>query len=234
MHSLTFLTDLDHYFPNPSLALEEPNGLLAIGGDLSPQRLLNAYNKGIFPWFNEQEPILWWSPDPRAIMIPGELHISKSLKKFLKKSQWKITVNKAFSLVIESCAAPRLKQNATWITNEIQRAYQQLHLLGHAHSVEVWNKGELVGGLYGITVGKVFCGESMFHTQTNASKMAMCYLQELLLEFDYALIDTQMMNPHLESLGAKAITRNVFLELLDNYKSQKAKDGCWISRTIRG
>ena len=232
MHSLTFLIDPEQNFPDPSLALEEPNGLLAIGGELSPQRLLTAYNNGIFPWYDEQDPVLWWSPDPRAIIIPGQLHVSKSLKKFINKSTWQITVNKAFLSVIENCAAPRPKQEATWITTDIQQAYHQLHLLGHAHSIEVWNDNELIGGLYGIAVGKVFCGESMFHRDTNASKVAMFYLQELLLEFDYALIDTQMMNPHLKSLGAQSISRDDFLELLNEYKNQQAKKGCWKSRVI--
>ncbi len=233
MRSLTFLTDSDKNFPHPSLALEEPNGLLAVGGDLSPQRLLTAYNSGIFPWFEERDPILWWSPDPRAIIIPGELHVSKSLKKFTKKSQWKITVNRDFLSVIEHCAAPRARQDATWITSDIQQAYHQLHLSGQAHSLEVWNEDTLIGGLYGIAVGKVFCGESMFHLATNASKVAMYYLQDLMLEFDYALIDTQMMNPHLASLGAQSIRREEFLTLLNTYKTQNAKKNCWVPRVIR-
>ena len=232
MHSLTFLTDSDQNFPHPSLALEEPNGLLAMGGDLSPQRLLAAYHNGIFPWFDEQDPILWWSPNPRAIIIPGALHVSKSLKKFIKKSHWRITVNQDFLPVIKNCAAPRAKQDATWITSDIQEAYHQLHLLGQAHSLEVWDEDKLIGGLYGVAVGRVFCGESMFHLATNASKVAMYYLQELLLEFDYALIDTQMMNPHLESLGAQSINRDEFLMLLNQLKIQQAKNDCWVSRVI--
>ncbi|RYV01695.1 leucyl/phenylalanyl-tRNA--protein transferase [Shewanella sp. OPT22] len=233
MHSLTFLTESDHSFPDPSLALAEPNGLLAIGGDLSPTRLLAAYQSGIFPWFDDQDPILWWSPDPRAMVIPGQLHISKSLKKLLKKSDWTITINHDFKSVIQHCAKPRLKQEATWITQDIQDAYCQLHNLGQAHSIEVWAQGQLIGGLYGIAVGRVFCGESMFHIKTNASKVAMVYLQELLLEFDYALIDTQMMNPHLESLGAKIISRNDFLTLLAEFKQQQPKQGCWQARVFR-
>ena len=232
MHSLTFLTDSNKDFPDPSLALIDPNGLLAIGGDLSPKRLINAYSNGIFPWFDEADPILWWSPDPRAIIFPGEMHISKSLKKFIKKSNFKITINNSFLDVINHCAAPRAKQSETWITTSIQIAYHQLHLLGRAHSLEVWDCNVLVGGLYGITVGRVFCGESMFHTQANASKVAMFYLQNLLLAFDYALIDTQMMNPHLQSLGAKTICRTNFLSMLNEYKQQSAKDGCWTPRTL--
>ncbi len=232
MNSLIFLTDSETKFPHPSLALEEPSGLLAVGGELTSQRLITAYNSGIFPWFDEEDPILWWSPNPRAIIVPGNLHISTSLKKFIKKSNWTITVNYDFNSVIESCSKPRLQQDATWITKDIQHAYSELHNLGHAHSIEVWDGSTLIGGLYGVIVGRVFCGESMFHFSTNASKVAMVYLEELLIKFDYALIDTQMMNPHLKSLGAKNINRDEFLTLLNRYKNQQIDLDCWLPRVI--
>ncbi|MGB0894944.1 MAG: leucyl/phenylalanyl-tRNA--protein transferase [Parashewanella sp.] len=233
MHSLKFLTSNDYSFPAPDKALEEPNGLIAIGGDLSPERLLSAYANGIFPWFNENDPILWWSPSPRAVLVPGEMHISKSLAKFNRKHEWEITINHAFEQVIHHCAEPRVNQDGTWITEDIQQAYIQLHKIGRAHSLEVWDKSELIGGLYGINVGRVFCGESMFHKATNASKIALLELQKHLLHFDYALIDTQMMNDHLLSLGVQSISREEFINQLNHYRQMTPRSGCWQPQVIR-
>ncbi|MCL2914222.1 leucyl/phenylalanyl-tRNA--protein transferase [Shewanella corallii] len=227
MNSLSFLDPSQGQFPHPEQALSEPNGLLAIGGDLSTERLCQAYYQGIFPWFNEDDPILWWSPDPRAIFIPGKLHLSRSLIKHLKKTNWHFTVNHAFREVVANCAAPRDGQNGTWISPDIQQAYYAMHESGKAHSLEVWQDGDLVGGLYGIAVGQVFCGESMFHKQTNASKAAMAMLDQHLTAYDFRLIDAQIMNPYLESLGAQAFKRSEFLTLLQKFRDGTISPACW-------
>lgn len=227
MNSLSFLDPSQGQFPHPELALSEPNGLLAIGGDLSIERLSEAYYQGIFPWFNQDDPILWWSPNPRAVFVPGTLHLSRSLIKQLKRTQWRYTINHAFEEVVKQCAAPRPKQDGTWISLDIKNAYLALHRAGKAHSIEVWSGAELVGGLYGIGVGQVFCGESMFHRQTNASKAAMAVLSRYLLQFDYRLIDAQIMNPHLESLGAKSLMRKDFLSLLHKFRDGDVATECW-------
>lgn len=227
MNSLSFLNDKLTGFPSPEYALAEPNGLLAIGGDLHPDRLLNAYYQGIFPWFNVNDPILWWSPDPRAVFIPGKIHLSTSLRKHVKRHQWKITIDKAFTDVMAGCAQPRAKQDGTWITQEIQLAYCELHRLGHAHSLEVWHGERLIGGLYGIAIGQVFCGESMFHRETNASKVAMMALNQHLFQHGFKLIDAQVMNPHLASLGAKALKRSDFLTLLKEFREGMVDANCW-------
>jgi len=206
-HSLTF--------PNPTEADED--GLLAVGGDLSLERLLLAYNSGIFPWFEEDQLILWWSPDPRMVLFPEKLKVSKSLQKTVANKKFKITYNKAFSEVIKNCSAiKRDAQRGTWITKEMQEAYIKLHKEGHAISVEVWNDDVLVGGLYGIDLPKkkVFCGESMFNKETDASKVGFYHL---ILEFqkkNYKLIDCQVYTAHLESLGAEEISRDEFLKFL--------------------
>ncbi|MBS1775313.1 MAG: leucyl/phenylalanyl-tRNA--protein transferase [Bacteroidetes bacterium] len=206
---------LDHqlWFPEPSEAL--PDGLLAVGGDLSVERLMLAYQSGIFPWFNEDEPPLWWCPNPRFVLFPEELHISKSMKQLLKCPPFTFRVNYAFSKVIQQCALiKRKEQNGTWIIPEILHAYQQLHGLGIAHSAECWQNEELVGGLYGIRLGKVFFGESMFSLQSNASKFAFIkYVQQLKNE-GIKMIDCQVHTPHLESLGARMISRDAFLQKL--------------------
>lgn len=202
-------------FPNQSLADDE--GLLAVGGDLSTERLLLAYNKGIFPWFNEDEPILWWSPDPRMVLFPKELRVSKSMRQLLKKQVFTITFNTAFDLVIKQCAqVKRAGQSDTWITNDMVKAYTKLHKEGVAVSVEVWQNDELVGGLYGIDLKekKVFCGESMFSKVSNASKAGFIALVSYFKEQDYALIDCQVYTSHLESLGAREISRSDFLKFL--------------------
>ena len=196
-------------FPPIENALANPNGLLAIGGELSPERLLHGYSQGIFPWFSEGDPILWWSPDPRMVLFPDELKISKSLQKRLKHAE--VRVDGDFRAVIQACAeAPRAGQNGTWILPEMVEAYCELHRLGHAHSVEVWQGSELVGGLYGVALGKMFFGESMFHRATDASKIALVHL----VKQGYGMIDCQMHTPHLASLGAREITRQEFADKL--------------------
>lgn len=232
MNSLSYLDHEFEAFPSPELALTDPNGLLAIGGDLRPERLLTAYYNGIFPWFNSDDPILWWSPDPRAIFIPGQVNISSSLRKYLKKQSWHFTINHAFSDVMAGCAQPRAKQAGTWITQDIQAAYHSLHQQGHAHSIEVWNGRQLIGGLYGLAVGQVFCGESMFHRQTNASKAAMAVLQQHLIQMGFKLIDAQVMNPHLESLGAQPIKRTEFIQLLTQFRDQVVNPEAWLPSEV--
>jgi len=206
------LTD-EIIFPHPSEA--DANGLVAIGGDLSSERLIYAYNSGIFPWFNDDEPLLWWSPDPRMVLFPKELRVSKSMKILLKKQIFKITFNTAFERVIQQCAQiKRDDQDDTWITNEMTEAYIALHKQGIATSVEVWQNEVLVGGLYGIDLKekKVFCGESMFSTVSNASKAAFITLVQELKTKEYSLIDCQMHTKHLESLGAREVSRDDFLK----------------------
>jgi leucyl/phenylalanyl-tRNA--protein transferase len=201
-------------FPDPSTALKTPNGLLAVGGDLAPMRLLQAYQRGIFPWFDEDQPPLWWTPDPRMVLFPAELHISNSLRKALRNSSWLVRSDTAFAQVLAACAAPRPGSNGTWITNEMQRAYLRLHELGFAHSVEIWDHNDLVGGLYGLALGKVFFGESMFSRKSNASKMAFVHAVKTLAAAGVELIDCQVANPHLESLGARSIPRDDFMRFL--------------------
>ena len=211
MYLLT--SDID--FPNPNQA--DANGLLAIGGDLSSKRLLKAYNSGVFPWYNENEPLLWWSPNPRMVLFPKELRVSKSMRVILRKEIFKITFNKVFNEVIQECAKiKRHDQVDTWITNDMINAYIELHKEGHALSVEVWKEEKLVGGLYGIDLKdkKVFCGESMFSKESNASKAAFITLTKELREKEYKIIDCQMHTSHLESLGAREIDRKELLEIL--------------------
>jgi len=200
-------------FPPPEFA--EPEGLLAVGGDLSPSRLLLAYSMGIFPWFSEEEPILWWSPDPRCVLAPAELKISRSLAKTLRQDRFRVGFNEAFPAVVAACADSRRGQGAgTWITGNMQQAYDRLHRLGFAHSVECWQGDELVGGLYGVCLGRCFFGESMFHRATDASKVALVALARRMEEKGWPLIDCQLPNPHLVSLGAKEIPRREFLRHL--------------------
>ncbi|MBS4052114.1 MAG: leucyl/phenylalanyl-tRNA--protein transferase [Methylomonas sp.] len=202
-------------FPSLDKALGEPSGLIAVGGCLSPQRILNAYRHGIFPWFNPGEPILWWSPDPRLVLFPDKLIVSRSLRKTLRKQLFEIRYDSAFEQVIAACAAPRGDQGGTWITGDMKQAYLQLHRMGFAHSVEAWQDRQLVGGLYGIGIGRVFFGESMFHRKTDASKVVFAHLVGQLTLWDYQLIDCQVSSGHLFSLGAEEIPRQVFAGLLD-------------------
>ena len=199
-----------HAFPDVELALKQPNGLLAVGGDLGEQRLLCAYVRGIFPWFSEGQPILWWAPNPRTVIFPDEVKVRRSLRKVLRRKIFDIRVDQAFSDVIRACAAPRSKQNDTWITNDMVRAYEKLHELGYAHSIEAWRDGILVGGLYGVAIGRVFFGESMFSRETDASKTALIHL--CALEFD--LIDCQLPSGHIHSMGGRDLPRYEFTALL--------------------
>lgn len=228
------LTQLDQQliFPPVDIAIDEPNGLLAFGGDLSSQRLLLAYSSGIFPWFSQDEPIMWWSPNPRGILPLAGFKCSKSLKKFARNCNYKITINSAFDHVIDNCATIPRDDSGTWITTEMTNAYKDLHRLGHAHSVEVWRDDILVGGLYGIVVGKVFCGESMFHTATNASKLAMLSLVELLKSQSAQFIDCQMQNPHLASLGCIEVPRAKFLTLLSEQSQLSFEQHVWLPQTL--
>lgn len=214
-------------FPPLDRALKEPNGLLAMGGDLTPQRLLEAYRKGIFPWFNEGEPILWWSPDPRMVLFPDELRISRSLSKELKKSNYQIRTDHRFSEVMRACAAPRKGQAGTWIHPEMIAAYTTLHEMKFAHSVEMWMDGELVGGLYGIALGKIFFGESMFSRTPNASKIAFVHLVRQVQEWGFGLIDCQVKTDHLASLGAREIPRATFAQYLSELISESPSGEHW-------
>ena len=213
---IPWLSTTNHYFPPTSTALLEPNGLLAAGGDLTPDRLIKAYRAGIFPWFSDGEPILWWSPAPRCVLPLKQLHISKSLAKLIRKDKFKVTFDTAFCEVIEQCSAMREHQEGTWITSDIKTAYADLHARHIAHSVEVWQDQELVGGLYGLAIGNIFFGESMFSKQSNTSKIAFCYLVNQLREWDFNLVDCQVHSEHLESLGAIEIDRALFSNYLAN------------------
>ncbi len=203
------------FFPSVENALREPNGLLAVGGDLSPQRLLEAYSKGIFPWFNADEPILWWSPNPRMVLFPEEIKISRSLRKTLKKEHYQIRTDDSFTQVMHACASPRKGQAGTWIHPKMIAAYTALHEMGLAHCVETWMDGELVGGLYGVALGKVFFGESMFSYVPDASKIALVHLAKQLQRWEFGLIDCQVKTGHLTSLGAREISRCEFSQQLD-------------------
>lgn len=214
-------------FPALCKALNDPNGLLAIGGCLSPQRIINAYRHGIFPWFNPGEPILWWSPDPRLVLFPDKLKVSRSLNKTLRKQLFEIRFDYAFADVINACGAPRRDQGGTWITEDMKQAYIHLHRRGIAHSVEAWRDGELVGGLYGIGIGQVFFGESMFHKQTDASKVVFVHLVRQLTAWGYQLIDCQVSSEHLISLGAEDIPRGKFADLLNRLCQQQPDPRAW-------
>ncbi len=211
----------------PPVDHAEKNGLLAVGGDLSPERLLTSYREGIFPWYADGEPILWWSPDPRFVLFPAELHVSRSMKQFLKKGTVRITFDRAFRKVISACRKPRPGQNGTWITREMLEAYCALHDLGYAHSVEVWQETRLAGGLYGISLGRAFFGESMFSAIPNASKAALITLVENLGRRGFDLIDCQVETAHLAGLGARPIPRSEFGALLRRSLRHKTLRGNW-------
>ena len=215
-------------FPPLELALKEPNGLLCAGGDLSPQRLLLAYRQGIFPWYCPGEPILWWSPDPRMVLIPSKLKLSRSLRRTLRAGRYQIRLDSDFQAVIHACATtPRDGQAGTWITAEMQAAYCTLHELGYAHSVETWMDNKLLGGLYGMAIGRMFYGESMFSHATDASKLALAHLTGYLASKEFGLIDCQMNTPHLASLGAYEIPRSEFIEQLHGLTALPAGPGKW-------
>jgi leucyl/phenylalanyl-tRNA--protein transferase len=201
-------------FPSVERALRVPNGLLAASDDLSASRLLEAYRLGIFPWFNSGEPVLWWSPDPRMVLVPGEFKISRSLARVLRNHAYEVRCDTAFEQVMRGCAAPRSKHCGTWIHEDIIAAYCELHRMGYAHSVETWVDGKLAGGLYGICIGRMFYGESMFSHASNASKIALAHLARQLERWQFGMVDCQMNTPHLASLGAREIPRNEFIARL--------------------
>ncbi|WP_277052704.1 leucyl/phenylalanyl-tRNA--protein transferase [Zestomonas thermotolerans] len=207
---LTWLKRDSLEFPPLEKALREPNGLLAAGGDLRAERLIRAYRHGCFPWYQAGQPILWWSPDPRTVLFPAELHVSRSLRKFIRQEHYRVTFDHDFPAVIRACAAPRAYADGTWITDEMREAYVDLHRLGIAHSVEVWRGDDLVGGLYGLAMGQLFFGESMFSRADNASKVGFVALVEQLKGWGFVLIDCQMPSRHLHSLGARSIPRREF------------------------
>jgi leucyl/phenylalanyl-tRNA--protein transferase len=215
-------------FPDPDQALSDPNGLLALGGELTVRWLLAAYGRGVFPWFDDDAgPVLWWSPDPRAVLFPRELRVSRRLERRLRSGGFTVTLDQAFSEVVEGCAAPRARSAGTWITPRMRRAYGRLHRSGYAHSVEVWQEDALVGGLYGVSLGRMFFGESMFHRVTDASKVALVSLVRQIERWGFSLLDCQVMNPHLASLGAREIPRPAFLALLDDSNAHPTRKGPW-------
>lgn len=217
----------DQSFPAIESATKEPDGLLAVGGCLSSQRLISAYKQGIFPWYNPGESILWWSPNPRLVLLPENIIISRSLKKTLRRKTFTVTYDQAFTQVMQYCAESRHNIEGTWISDEMILAYTQLHELGVAHSFEAWDGEQLVGGLYGVAIGHIFFGESMFHKKTDASKVAFCSLVQQLEQWDYQLIDCQVHTAHLSSLGAKEISREEFSGLLAQLCLYKPHDSAW-------
>lgn len=209
-------------FPSSNEALEAPNGLLAAGGDLSIPRLLNAYRQGIFPWYSPGEPILWWSPNPRTVIIPGHAHVSRRLQRTIRQQRWALTFDSDFEAVIKGCAAPRDDEFGTWLSPEMILAYCAMHRAGHAHSIELWQDGNLVGGLYGICIGKIFFGESMFSRVTNASKIILVQLSEQLKRWNFDLLDCQVASDHLMRMGAQQLPREQFLDLVNRQDEQGA------------
>jgi leucyl/phenylalanyl-tRNA---protein transferase len=201
-------------FPAPALAMRDPNGLLAIGGDLSVARLLNAYAQGVFPWYNPDEPILWWCPDPRAVLFPAQFHVSRSLARRLRRRDFAVTFDRDFATVLDACSAPRARGRGTWLGAEMKHAYLTLHQRGHAHSVEVWRHGRLAGGVYGVALGRAFYGESMFSADHDGSKIALACLCRQLAAWGFPLLDCQIASPHLATLGAVEVPRDRFLALL--------------------
>ncbi|MDP1707866.1 MAG: leucyl/phenylalanyl-tRNA--protein transferase [Gammaproteobacteria bacterium] len=218
MQTPYYIQPHDTGFPDATLALRDPDGLLAVGGDLAPQRLIEAYRNGIFPWYATGQPVLWWSPDPRAVLFPEHFRIARSLRKLLRQHRYSVTYDTCFTAVMEACAAPRNADTDTWITVDMIDAYSELHRLGHAHSTEVWHRGELVGGLYGVALGRVFFAESMFSRHANTSKVALAHLTARLHQQGYRLIDCQMHTPHLASLGAEKLPRHEFIRLLQQWR----------------
>ncbi|PAV26729.1 leucyl/phenylalanyl-tRNA--protein transferase [Tamilnaduibacter salinus] len=213
MTTLPWLEPGNDWFPPPEQALNDPDGLLAIGGDLSPRRLENAYRQGIFPWFSEEQPVLWWSPNPRCVLFPNEVHISRRLRRTLNRRPWSMTADTAFDHVIRACAEERAE--GTWITKDMRNAYLHLHRLGRAHSFEAWNTdGQLVAGLYGVAIGRCFFGESMFTRETDASKALFVHVANQLSQWQYAILDCQVENGHLLRMGARCIPRARFLSIL--------------------
>ena len=219
--------EADDPFPPVDLALRDPNGLLAAGGDLSPSRLIDAYAKGIFPWFNEDDPVLWWSPDPRMVLPLDEVRISRSLRRTIRARTFRVTADTAFTRVMAGCAEPRRDQQGTWITEDMTRAYARLFDLGYAHSIEAWIGDELAGGLYGVALGRMFFGESMFSRRSDASKVALVLLARQLARWRFQLIDCQMSTGHLASLGAREIDRAVFVRQVRQLVREPAVPSPW-------
>jgi leucyl/phenylalanyl-tRNA--protein transferase len=216
-------------FPPTDRALHEPNGLLAAGGGLSTARLLDAYSRGIFPWFSEGDPVLWWCPDPRMVLRTTDMHVSRSLRRRLRKRDYRVTMDSAFHDVLLHCASPRDDQAGTWLVPSMIRAYERLHASGHAHSVEVWMDDEMVGGLYGVAVGRMFYGESMFSRRSDASKIALAHLTEQLSRWAFPIIDCQMRTSHLQSLGAFDMPRRQFQTLIGRLVQEPGKIGGWVA-----
>lgn len=214
-------------FPPVNQALRQPDGLLAAGGSLDSDWLICAYQHGIFPWYEAGQPILWWSPDPRMVLFVDQLHVSRSLARFSRQTAMELSYDRNFDAVIQACAEARKGSGGTWITNEMSLAYRQLHRQGVAHSVEVWDDGELVGGLYGVALGRLFFGESMFSRKTNASKLALVFLVDLLRQWNYLLIDCQLATRHLASLGAVEIPRRKFVDYLESYVGDRRDSDGW-------
>ena len=217
--------------PNPASALRHPNGLLAAGGSLQPEWLLEAYRNGIFPWYEQGQPILWWCPDPRAVLWPADLRISRSLRRTLRRGTYVVTADRAFAAVVDGCAAPRRYTDATWITSDMAAAYKRMHALGWAHSFETWRGGELVGGMYGISIGGVFFGESMFSRAADASKVALARAMDFLSTQGCALLDCQVPSSHMTSMGATLLRRDRFLDLLAELCAEPGSPGSWAGAT---
>jgi leucyl/phenylalanyl-tRNA--protein transferase len=227
------LLDLDNLaFPPLENALNEPNGLLAIGGDLSVNRLQSAYRSGIFPWYSDGDPIMWWSPEPRGVIHTNQLRINRTLRKIIKQQKFTVTLNQAFDRVINYCADAPFRQEETWIVDDMLNAYQNLHRHGIAHSIEVWMDGELAGGLYGVAVNGYFSGESMFYRQSNGSKIALFYLNELLKSQNIPLIDCQMLNSFLEDMGCIEVSRATFITLQEKALAIELPSNFWLPRQL--
>jgi leucyl/phenylalanyl-tRNA--protein transferase len=214
-------------FPDVGHALRDPDGLLAVGGDLSVVRLVNAYRHGIFPWYSDGDPILWWSPDPRTVLLPTALHLNRSLRKLLRRRRFGVTMDRDFPAVIKACAEPRDPEGGTWLLPEMIAAYRALHVRGIAHSVEVWEEESLVGGLYGVAIGGVFFGESMFSRVSNASKVALVHLCRRLAARDFGLIDCQVLTAHLIRMGAVQMRRSRFIDMLAALRDRPLPAGSW-------
>jgi len=228
MSAVTWLPVQPVGFPDPREALEEPDGLLAAGGALDRDWLLEAYSHGIFPWFDsDDQPILWWSPSRRAVLEPGAMRVPRSLKKTIRHAGYSVSWDTDFAAVIRACGGARRNASGTWITPHMRAAYEDLHRSGYAHSVEVWHDAELVGGLYGVSLGRMFFGESMFSHASDASKVAFFNLQDRLHAWQFELIDCQIMNPHLASLGVSEVSRSHFLRLLDRLDPNETRCGLW-------
>lgn len=230
--AIPWITSNSSTFPDLSTALNEPNGLLAFGDDLSAERVYQAYQNGIFPWFSDGEPVMWWSPDPRGIINISQLVINKTLKKVIKRNTFTVTINKDFNQVIALCADAPFRQEETWIVDPMIAAYKLLHKQGKAHSIEVWHNEQLVGGLYGVAVNGYFSGESMFYRQSNASKIALVYLAELLKSINVEFIDCQMLNPFLANMGCIEVTREQFLQYQSTAKKIIPPINFWQTKTL--